>query len=189
MSRDRRRLARDALHQVAVAADAEDPMIEQPRFVAIEVRFEVLRRYRHADAVTEALAERAGGGLDAGDAPILGMPGRSAAELAKMLDVVERDLVAGEIKQAVQQHRAVACREHEAVAPEPFRILRIVAHEPRVEQVADGSHAHRQSAMAGVGLLDRVDRQHANRVDAGLVQVGPVHFDLCCSRQDFTTIG
>src|SRR5580704_5348633 len=124
----------------------------------------MLRRHRHPYGVAYALAERPGGSLDAGDAPVLGMPGRSAAELAKLLDVVERDLVAGEIEDAVEQHRAVSGREHEAIAPEPLRIFRIVTHEARVEQVGGGRHPHRQSAMAAVGLLDRVDSQHANRV-------------------------
>src|SRR5271156_314056 len=69
MTRDRRSLARHTFHQVAVAADAENAMIEQARLVAIEMRLEMLRRHRHPDAIAEALAERAGGGLDAGDAP------------------------------------------------------------------------------------------------------------------------
>ena len=189
MAGDRCGLARDAFHQVAVAANSEDAMIEQARLVAIEARLEMLRRHRHADRVADALAERAGSGLDAGDAPVLGMARSFAAELAELLDVVERDVVAGEIESAVEQHRAVAGRQHETIAAEPFRIFRVVAHEARVEQVRDRRHAHRQSAMATVGLLHRVDRQHANRVDAGLVEVGAVHFDLRCSRQDFTTRG
>src|SRR5208282_3732873 len=129
MPRDRRCLARYAFHQVAVAANAEDAMIEQPRFVAVEVRLEMLRGHRHADAVAEALTERAGGGLDAGDAPVLGMPRRFAAELAKLLDVVERNVIAGEIEQAVDQHRAVAGGQDETIAPEPFWIFGVVAHE------------------------------------------------------------
>ena len=93
----RRRLAGDAFHQIAVAADAEDAMIEQARIVALEVRLEMLRRHRHADGVADALAERAGGSLDAGRQAVLGMAGRSAAELTKLLDVVEAEVVAGEI--------------------------------------------------------------------------------------------
>src|SRR5208282_4248179 len=101
-----------------------------------------------SNGVADALAERARGRLDAGDAPVLGMPGGSAAKLSELLDVVQRDVVAGEIEQAVEQHRAMAGRQHETVAPEPFWIFWIVAHEPRVEQVGDRRHAHRQSAMA-----------------------------------------
>jgi hypothetical protein len=41
---------------------------------------------------------------------VLGMPGRATAELAELLDVVEREVVAGEIEQAVEEHRAVAGR-------------------------------------------------------------------------------
>src|SRR5579862_3275386 len=117
MAGDRRRLARHTFHQVAVAADAEDAMVEQARLVAIEMRLEMLCRDRHADHVADALAERPGGGLDARNAPMLGMPRGSAAELPKLLEVVERNLVAGEVEDAVQQHRTVPGREHESIAP------------------------------------------------------------------------
>jgi hypothetical protein len=170
----------------AIDADAEDAMIEQAGIVALEVRLEMLRSHRHANGVADALAEGAGRRLDAGRQAVLRMAGRSTAELTELLDVVEAEVVAGEIEEAVEEHRAVAGRQHEAIAPEPLRILRIVAHEARVEQVSCGRHTHRQSAVAGIGLLDGVDSEHANRVDAGLVEVRPVHFDLCCSRQDFT---
>ena len=40
--------------------------------------------------VGEALAERAGGGLDARRVAVLGMAGRLGAELAEALDLVER---------------------------------------------------------------------------------------------------
>ena len=100
MPGDRGRLARDAFHQVAVAADAEDAMIEQARLVALEARPQMLRRHRHPDAVAEALAERPGGGLDAGRDAVLGMAGGLAAELAELLDLVERQVVAGQIEHA-----------------------------------------------------------------------------------------
>ena len=148
MAGDRRRLARDTFHQVAIAANAEDAMIEQPRIVALEACFEMPRRHRHPNPVAEALAERAGGGLDAVGHAVLGMSGRFASELAKLLDVVERKVVAGEIEQAVEEHRAVAGRQHETIAAEPLRISRVVAHEPREEQIADRRHRHRHSAMA-----------------------------------------
>src|SRR5579863_611604 len=57
MSGERARLARDAFHHVAVAADAEDAMVEQARAAALEAGFEVFGRDRHPDPVGKALAE------------------------------------------------------------------------------------------------------------------------------------
>ena len=44
---------------------------------------------RHADGVGDALAERAGGGLDAGGMPELGMASGLGAELAELLDLFD----------------------------------------------------------------------------------------------------
>ena len=63
-----------------------------------------------------------GGGFDAGGHVPLGMPGRFAAPLAETLDLVQRQIVAGQVQQAVEQHRTVAGRKHEAVAIEPAGI-------------------------------------------------------------------
>ena len=78
---------------------------------------------READRIGEALAERAGRRLDAGGMAVFGMAGGLGAELAEMLDLVDRHvLVAGQIEQRVEQHRAVAGRQDEAVAVGPVRV-------------------------------------------------------------------
>src|SRR3546814_12167897 len=77
----------------------------------------------------EALPERPGGDFHARGVAALGMSRRLAAPLPELLDVVERQVVAGDVQQAVQQRRAVAGREHEAVAVGPQRIGRVVLQE------------------------------------------------------------
>ena len=125
---------------------------------------------RQADAVGEALAERAGGQLDAGRQAVLGVAGRLAAPLAEALQVVERQVVAGQVQQAVQQHAAVAGGEREPVAVGPLRVARVVAQEARPQHVGHRRRAERQPGMAAVGLLHGVDRQRADRVDRELIQ-------------------
>ena len=130
---------------------------------------------RHADAVGEALAERAGRDLDAGrdvDAVALRVARRDRAPLAELLELVHREVVAGEVQDAVEQHRAVAGAEHEAVAVGPRRILRVVAHDAAEQDVGGRRHGHRQAGVPGVRLLDRVHRQRADRVDAELLGLG-----------------
>ena len=115
----RDRFLRHAFHQVAVGGEHVGVMVDD---LLAELGGQHLLRQRHADRGGDALAERAGGGLDALGVEILGVARRQRSELAEMLDLVERHvLVAGEIQQRIEQHRAVAGREHEAVAVRPVR--------------------------------------------------------------------
>ena len=62
---------------------------------------------------------------------VLGMAGGAAAELAEALQLVDASCsaVAGEVQQRIEQHRAVAGREHEAVAVGPVGMRRIEFEE------------------------------------------------------------
>ena len=82
-----------------------------------------------ADAVGKPLAEGAGGKFDAGRQAVFGVAGRLAAPLAKALQVIQRQVVAGQVEQAVQQHAAVTRREHESVVVGPLRIAWVVARK------------------------------------------------------------
>ena len=57
---------------------------------------------------------------------VLWVPGGLAAQLTKHFDVVQREIVAGEVEQAVEQHRCVTARQHEPVAIRPLGVFRIV---------------------------------------------------------------
>ena len=91
MAGERRRFAGDAFHHAAVAAQRVDVVVEHLEVRAIEVAAPSTAGDRHADAGGDALAERAGGGLDAGGPAVFRMAGALAVELAEALDVVERD--------------------------------------------------------------------------------------------------
>ena len=149
--------------------------------VAAEQCGEVALGDRHADGVGEPLAERAGGGFDAGRVAVFGMAGRERAELAEALDLVDRHLlVAEQIKQRVEQHRAVAGREHEAVAVGPGRIGRIELQKAREQHGRDIGRAHRQAGMSGLRLLDRIHRQRADGVGHAVV-IGARRPDSCAA--------
>ena len=66
--------------------------------------------HRHADRVADALAERAGGGLDAGGVAVLRVARGLAAPGAQRLEVVELEAVAGEVELDVQGEAASARR-------------------------------------------------------------------------------
>ena len=131
---------------------------------------------RHADGIGEALAERAGGRLDAGGMAVFGVAGGLRAELAEILDLVDRHvLVAGEIEQRIEQHRAVAGRQDEAVAVGPVRVLRIEFQEAREQHGGDVGGAHRQAGMAGIGLLDGIHGKEADRIGHPVMLVACGH--------------
>jgi hypothetical protein len=83
-------------------------------------------------------------------------------QLAEVLDVIHR--IAAQVQQRVVQHRAVAVRQQEAVAVHPFRIGRVVAVMAAPQGHGDFGHAHRHAWVAGIGLLDGVHCQRADRV-------------------------
>ncbi len=90
MAGERGRLAADALHHAAVAAQRVDVVVEDVEAGPVEVPGQPIGGDRHADAVGDALAERAGRGLDPRGQMVFGMARAFAAELAEMLQVVER---------------------------------------------------------------------------------------------------
>ena len=75
--------------------------------------------HRHADRVAHALAQRAGGGLDAGGVVDLGVAGGQRAPGAQRLEVVELQAVAGEVELDVEGEAGVPHGEHEPVAGRP----------------------------------------------------------------------
>src|SRR3546814_12623801 len=81
---------------------------------------------RHADGIGDALAERAGGGLDASGNEILRMPRRLRLEMTEILQLLDRQVVAAQMQQRVEQHQAVPVRHDEAVAILQLRIGRVV---------------------------------------------------------------
>ena len=161
------RLVADALHQAAVAGDDPGAVIAD---LGAEFGAHGFLGHGEADGVGNALAERAGRGLDPLHFLVFGMAGGDRTQLAEVLDLLQRHLlVAGQIQQRIDQHRAVTGRQHKAVAVEPVRgrgvELEVVLEQDRRHV----GHAHRHAGMAGIGGLDRVHRQHADR--AGQVPV------------------
>ena len=121
-------LVRDALHQVAVAADEVRVVIDDVVTRLVEHGREVRFGHRHADRVADALAERARGRLDAGRVAVLGVSRRPALPLPELLEVLERQVVAAQVQAAIEQHRRVAGRQHEPVAIGPCGVGRVVSH-------------------------------------------------------------
>ena len=139
-------------------------MIDHVEAGAVERRRQPFFRQRHADGIRQALAERASRGLDAEVRLVLGMSRSRRAQLPERLQVLDGQWVTGQVQQRVQQHRAVAVRNHEAVAVGPLRIAGIVAQVVAPQDLRDVGHAHRHAGMTGVGFLNRVHREGSDRI-------------------------
>ncbi len=85
MPRQRSSFAADALHQVAVAAHGVDVVVEDFEIRAIEVGGKPVGGDSHADAISDALAQRPGRRFHAGSEVRFGMTWRAAAKLAEAL--------------------------------------------------------------------------------------------------------
>jgi hypothetical protein len=117
-----------------------------------------------AHRVGNALAERARRRLDAVGVLVFGVTGGFAVDLAEPLQLVQGHILeAGQIEQAVEQHRGVAVRQYKTVAVEPMRIRRIELHEIPKENGRDVGHAHGRAGMAALGLLHGI---HGKKPDA-----------------------
>ena len=163
----RDRFLRHAFHQVAVGGEHIGVVVDD---LLAELGGQHLLGERHADRGRDALAERTGGGLDALGVEVLGMARGQAAELAELLELIQRHVgIAGQIQQRIEQHRAVAGREHEAVAVGPVGGSGVEFQELREQHRGDVGGAHRQAGMARFRLLDSVHREATDRIGHAVV--------------------
>ena len=162
MPRQRDHLLPDALLQAAVADQSVGVMIDdlRPEPLAQESLGD-----RHPGRVGDALPEQARGHLDAAARVIFGMALAVRPEHPEPLDLLDAHLlVAGQVEQRIDQHRAVAGRLHEAVAVEPQRVLRIELEMVPEQRRRDVGRAERRAGVALARALDRVHGQEADCV-------------------------
>ena len=165
---ERRGFVADALHQVAVAADAEDVVVAH---LGAEPFAHVLLVDRETDRVGESLPERTGGDLDPFGVVHLGVAGGVRTPLAELAQVLELETEPGEEQHRVQEHRGVPGGEHEPVAVGPVRRRGVVFHDPRPQHVRERRERHRRPRMPRVRLLNRVHGQAADHVDTELFEL------------------
>ncbi|MOA15582.1 hypothetical protein D3C78_1357470 [compost metagenome] len=149
----------NTFHHAAIAEEHVGVVVDDVVAVAVELRRQHLLRQRHADGVGETLAERAGGGLDAGGVAVLRVTRGARVHLAEILQVFDAEVIAGQVQQRIDQHRAVAVGQHEAVAVGPFRVDRVVLQVIAPQHFGDVRHAHRGTGMAAVGFLHGIHAQ------------------------------
>jgi hypothetical protein len=174
----RARLARDTLHQAAIAEEAVCVVVNKFVPGLVECGSSVGLSNGKTDSVGNTLAKRTSGDLNAGGIVSLGMAGCDAVNVTEGLEIVNGELIAIEVKESILKHASVAVREDESVTVVPLGVLGVEPHEPVPEDVCDWSHAHRGTGVTGVGIGCGIGSQNTDRVDGELVNVGERH--LCC---------
>jgi len=140
----------------------------------VVVRGQPAFHHGHAHRVGDALAQRPGGHLHARGHTVLRVARRAAAQLAELLQFVQRQVVAGEMQRGVQHHRGVARGEDKTVTVRPPGVGRIVLEKAVKDHIGQGGRTHRCARVPGIRFLDRVHRQEAESVDTAVDQFRPI---------------
>ena len=154
---------RHTFHQAAIAQEAIGEVVNDLVAIAVEFSGEQFFVNRHTHGVGDTLAERAGGGFNASGVAIFRVSRGAAVQLTELFEVFDAQVVAAQMEQRIEQHRAVTVGEYEAVSVWPGRVGRVVAEVLTPEHFGDFGHAERHTGVAGVGLLDGVHGEGANR--------------------------
>ena len=124
---------------------------------------------RHADGSGDALAQGAGGHVDALDVTHVGVAGVMALDGAEELQILLRE-EAAQGQHRVQSRRAVALGQHKAVAVRVLRVGRVDMHDVEVQRRED---VHRRQAAADVA-----GRSGMNGVKSEQPRLGSHDFEL-----------
>ena len=123
------------LHEIPVATHDIGIVIHDSGIRKVETGRQVALRHGHPHRIGNSLAKRARSGFDPRGMTILRMPGRLAAPLPEVFKIIEAHIIAGEIKQTVEQHRGVTARKHKPIPIGPQGVCRIVLQILRPEDV------------------------------------------------------
>ena len=155
---------RNTFHQAAVAAKGKGVVVDDGIVRFIENSRQMSFGHSHADSHAKACAERTRRSFNAGRMGIFRMARCQGAVLTELLNIIQGKAVAIQVKQRIQQHRAVAGREDKAVPVRPFRVFCIVVHVICPKFIGNRGSPQGQSGMAGICLLDCIRRQYTNGI-------------------------
>ena len=154
----------NTFHHAAIAHEGIGEVIHDIVAWTVELRRQCFFRNRHTDRVRNPLAQRAGGGFNTCGVTHFRVARRFGVQLTEVLQLRHRQVIAGEVQQAVDQHGAVAVRQHEAVTVSPGRVLRVVVQEITPQDFGNVSHTHRGTRVTGFGFLYCVHAQRTNSI-------------------------
>jgi len=126
------------------------------RFLLGQPRSEADCASPEPDTVGEALPEGPGRRLDAGRVAVLRVAGHLAVQLAEVPERRQRQIVAVEVQQRVEQCQPVTRRQYEAVAVGPLWAAGVVLQKTIPEDVGHWGCAEQHTRMAAAGFFHSV---------------------------------
>jgi hypothetical protein len=161
VTRESDRLGGDTFLETAVAGETDDRLVENNVVGRVVFCRRHLRGKSVANRIADALAEGTGRCLDSDGLGELGVTGSLAVELAEVLYLLHRQVIARKMEPTVEEHAAVTRREDKTVAVEPFGLGGIIAEIAAEEHRADLRGAEGQAEVAGIALVDGIDGEAA----------------------------
>ena len=155
---------RNTFHQATVAQKDIRIVIDDIKTRLVEFGSQQLFSQRHTDRIGNPLSQRASRRIDTGRDMHFRMTRRFGMELAELADIVHGKIVTCQMQQRILQHRAMSVGQNEAVTIEPSGIGRIMPVMSGPQRNGNIRHTHRHARMSGIGFLDRIHRQRADRV-------------------------
>ncbi|CAK6470916.1 hypothetical protein PSEG_05568 [Pseudomonas sp. Nvir] len=95
---------RNAFHHAAVAHESVGEVVNDIVARTVELRGQRFFRDSHAHGVGNPLAQRAGGGFHTGGVADFRVARRPGVQLTEVFQLFDRQIVPGEVQQAVNQH-------------------------------------------------------------------------------------
>ena len=159
----------NAFHKIAVAAHYVNLVVYDFAARFVEGGGKPLFSHGHTYGVSYALPQRPGSSLYAQIGIVLGVAGALGPPLPEAHQVFYLVIKPGQVKTAVEEHRAVAAGENESVSVDPAGIFAVIVHNLSVKGKGYVSHAHRKAGMAGFGFFYTVNSQTSDGIGRQLV--------------------
>ena len=135
-------LVADALHQATVTQKRIGVVIDDGVVRLIKLVTQKLFGQGHADRVRDALPERASRCFDSNRHADFGVAWRLAVQLPKALEFADRQVIARQMQERIEDHRGMSIGQHEAIPIRPMGVGRVVPQVPIPERDGHLSHAH-----------------------------------------------
>ena len=120
----------------------------------------------HAHGRGQPLAQRAGGHLHAHIQVIFRVPRSLGTPLTKIFNLFQRQVIAGQMQQAVEQHGGVPVGKHKTVPVGPAGIGGIMPKHVPPESLGHVGHAQRRAGVPGTGFFNGVHGQDTESIGA-----------------------
>lgn len=152
-TRQRANLVRDAFHHATVTHKCIGVVINNIMARAVKLRAQRAFCNRKTYCVSNALTQWAGSGFYASGIAIFRVTWRFRMQLAEVFQFFHRQIIASEVQQAIDQHRAVTIRQDETVTISPVWIGWIMVQVITPQNFGNICHAHRGAGVAGIRFL------------------------------------